>query len=43
VDRYFLSVRIEVLHEQIEERLILGDIGPQRIGPDARGTGPWNL
>lgn len=38
----FFPYGVEVFHEQIEESLILGDIGPQRIGPDAGGAGPWN-
>ena len=37
----FYPYGIEVFHEPIEHHLVLGESGPQRIGPDVDGRSPW--
>jgi hypothetical protein len=37
----FYPYGVEVLHERIEDHLVLGDGGPTRVGPDADGASPW--
>ena len=32
---------VDVFHDPIEDHLVLGEAGPQRVGPDTDRTGPW--
>jgi hypothetical protein len=38
----FHSYGVEVLDGRIEDHLILGEEGPERIGPDANARSPWD-
>ena len=38
----FYSYGVEVLDGRIEDHLILGEEGPERIGPDASSESPWD-
>jgi hypothetical protein len=37
----FYPYGVEVFHEPIEDHLVLGEGGPQRVGPGADGTSSW--
>ncbi|MBQ0907077.1 hypothetical protein, partial [Micromonospora sp. U21] len=37
----FYPYGIEVFHEPIGHHLILGESGPERVGPDVNGQSPW--
>jgi hypothetical protein len=37
----FYPYGVEVFHEPIEDYLVLGESGPERIGPHVDGTSPW--
>jgi hypothetical protein len=37
----FYPYGVEVFHEPIENHLVLGECGPQRIEPDVGGRSPW--
>jgi hypothetical protein len=39
----FFPYGVEVFHEPIEHHLVLGEAGPQRVGPDGDGTSSWGL
>jgi hypothetical protein len=37
----FYPYGVEVFHEPIERHLVLGEAGPERVGPDVDGRSPW--
>jgi hypothetical protein len=37
----FYPYGVEVFHEPIDRHLVLGESGPQRIGPHVHGSSPW--
>jgi hypothetical protein len=39
----FYPYGVEVFHEPIEQHLVLGEDGPQRVGPNGDGARAWDL
>ncbi len=37
----FSPYGVEVFHEPIGRHLVLGEFGPERVGPDVNGGSPW--
>lgn len=37
----FYPYGVEVFHEPIERHLVLGESGPEQVGPDVDGRSPW--
>lgn len=37
----FYPYGVEVFHDPIEDHLVLGEAGPERVGPDAEGAARW--
>jgi hypothetical protein len=37
----FYPYGVEVFHDRIEDHLVLGEAGPERVGPDADSASPW--
>jgi hypothetical protein len=38
----FYPYGVEVFHDRIEDHLILGEDGPERVGPDLESDSPWD-